>query len=215
MSITGARYLVDRVPLYRRDREARDDESPPDLDADICGDPTTIQRPSAGLGPLFHRSYWIAVTDEECDAETLISHILREPNAVTPTEMARFETFDGDHARDLEVGDELIVRLPGPWDGPVRVVERTPTSFRLVTLKGHMEAGQIEFATSYDNRGFLQFRIDSWARSGDRLFHVLYERFPVGREMQLHMWSQFCLQVARFSGGVRMSNVSVTTTRFS
>ena len=52
-------------------------------------------------------------------------------------------------------------------------------------------------------------------RSGDRLFHVLYERFPVGREMQLHMWSQFCQQVAAFSGGVRMSNVSVTTTRFS
>jgi hypothetical protein len=28
----------------------------------------------------------------------------------------------------------------------VRVAERTPTSFRLATLKGHMEAGQIEFS---------------------------------------------------------------------
>ena len=30
--------------------------------------------------------------------------------------------------------------------GPVRVVERTPTCFRLVTLEGHLEAGQIRFS---------------------------------------------------------------------
>ena len=45
----------------------------------------------------------------------------------------------------MEVGDEYVVRMPGPWDGPVRVVEVTPTSFRLATLDGHLEAGQIEF----------------------------------------------------------------------
>lgn len=215
MTITGARYVVDRVPLYRRDRTAAADESAPDLDADLVGDPTTVQRPSDGLGPLFHRTYSIFVTDEARDAEALIDHILAEPNAVTPTEMARFETFEGEAARDLQVGDELVVRLPGPWDGPIRVVDRTPRSFRFVTLRGHMEAGQIEFSTGYDERGFLEFRIESWARSGDRLFHVLYERFPIGREMQLHMWSQFCQHVAAVSGGVRMSNVSVTTTRFT
>lgn len=214
MSIAGARYVVARVPLYRRNRVAGDDAGP-DLQTELPGDPETVQHPSDGTGPLFHRSYWIAVTDEERSAEELIDFILEYPNRVTPTEMARFETFDGDHARDLSVGDELIVRLPGPWDGPVRVIDRTPRSFRFVTLQGHMEAGQIEFSTSYDERGFLVFQIDSWARSGDRLFDLLYERFPVGREMQLHMWSQFCQQVAKASGGIRMSNVSVTTERFA
>jgi hypothetical protein len=172
-----------------------------------------LQRPREGLGPLFHRSYWIAVTDDG-SGEELISYILEEPNRVTPTEMARFETFDGQPARNLTVGDELIVRLPGPWNGPVRVVERTPTSFRFATMRGHMEAGEIEFRTSTDPRGFLEFRIESWARSGDPLFHLLYERFPIGRELQQHMWSQFCRRVAAVSGGVRMSNPACTTRRY-
>ena len=46
----------------------------------------------------------------------------------------------------MAVGDEYVVRMPGPWDGPVRVVERTPTAFRFATLEGHLEAGQIRFA---------------------------------------------------------------------
>lgn len=204
------RYLIERVPLYRRDREAMDDR-PPDLERPLPGDPATLQRAGDGVGALFHRRYWIFVTDERLGAEGLIDAILRDPNRTTPNELARFETLDGEPARDLELGDELVVRLPGPWDGPVRVVERTPTSFRLATLIGHLEAGEIEFRTGYDDRGFLEFSIESWARCGDRRFDLLYERFPIGREMQLHMWSQFCRRVAASAGGVRMSNVSCAT----
>lgn len=212
MTIAGVRYVLERVPLYRRDRQGIDDELP-DLERDVPGDPDRLQRAGDGVGALLHRRYWIHVTDERLGAEALIDHILEEPNRVTPTEMASFETFDGEPARSLAVGDELIVRLPGPWDGPVRVIDRTPTSFRFATLEGHLEAGEIEFRTSYDDRGFLTFEIESWARSGDKLFHALYERFPIGREMQLHMWSQFCRRVAAASGGVRMSNVASLTRR--
>jgi hypothetical protein len=127
--------------------------------------------------------------------------------------MASFETMSGEPARNLAVGDELIVRLPGPWNGPIRVIERTPTSFRFATLQGHMEAGEIEFRTSTDDRGFLEFRIESWARSGDPLFHLLYGRLLIGRELQQHMWAQFCLRVAAVSGGVRMSNPASSTRR--
>lgn len=210
---TGGRYLFRRVPLYRRDRQA-DAATAPDLDRDLVGDPTTLQRASDGLGPLFHRRYWITLTDERRSPEELIAFVAADPNRVAPTAMARFETLDGQPARELELGDELVVRLPGPWNGPVRVIERTPTSFRLATMVGHMEAGEIEFRAGYDRRGFLEFEIDSWARSGDRLFQWLYERFPVGREMQLHMWAQFCEQVARAAGGVPMSNVACATRRF-
>jgi hypothetical protein len=206
----GGRYLFQRVPLYRRDRQA-DQTAAPDLDRELVGDRATLQRARDGLGPLYHRRYWIAVTDERRTPEELIAFIAADPNRVAPTAMARFETLDGQAARDLEVGDELVVRLPGPWNGPVRVVERTPTSFRLATMVGHMEAGEIEFRAGYEQRGFLEFEINSWARSGDRLFQWLYERFPVGREMQLHMWAQFCQQVAQAAGGVRMSNVACAT----
>ena len=45
----------------------------------------------------------------------------------------------------MAVGDEYVVRMPGPWDGPVRVIASDELSFRLATLEGHLEAGQIEF----------------------------------------------------------------------
>ena len=212
MVVTVLRYAVQRIPTYRRHRQQGPAE-PPDFERDLPGDPATLQRPNEGIGPLYHRSYWVFVTDESLNGEELISYILKEPNQVTPTEMASFETLSGEPARDLNVGDELIVRLPGPWNGPVRVIERTPTSFRFATLRGHMEAGEIEFRTSTDARGFLEFRIESWARSGDPLFHLLYGRFVIGRELQQHMWAQFCRRVAAVSGGVRMSNTASTTHR--
>lgn len=214
MAVAGARYIFQRVPLYRRARSIEDsDGSLPDFDRTLPGDAGALQRADDGVGALFHRHYTIFVTDERLDAEALVDHILGDPNGVAPSRMARFETFDGEVAKDLDLGDELIVRLPGPWDGPVRVIERTPTSFRLATLKGHLEAGEIEFSTGYDDRGFLRFRIESWARSGDAMFHWLYEKFPVGREAQMHMWSQFCRRVAAASGGTLMSNVASTTRR--
>ncbi len=81
----------------------------------------------------------------------------------------------------------------------------------VVTLRGHMEAGEIEFRAGVEDRGFLRFDIESWARSSSRLVAWLYERIPVAREMQLHMWAQFCGNVAKVAGGVRISNVVATT----
>lgn len=212
VALTLVRYTTQRIPVYRRDRGEIAGE-PPDFTRELPGDPATLQRPRDGIGPLYHRSYWVFVTDETRSGEELISAILADPNRVTPTELARFETVDGRPARNLDVGDELVVRLPGPWNGPVRVIDRTPSSFRFATLRGHLEAGEIEFRTSTDARGFLEFRIESWARSGDPLFHLLYSRLLIGRELQQHMWAQFCQRVATVSGGVRMSNPASSTRR--
>ena len=212
MAISLVRYAVQRIPTYRRDR-GEDPGAPPDFDRELPGDPATLQRPGDGIGPLFHRSYWIHVTDASMSGEELISYILEEPNHVAPTEMASFEDMSGEPARDLQLGDELVVRLRGPWNGPVRVIDRTPASFRFATLQGHMEAGEIEFRTGLDARGFLEFHIESWTRSGDRLFHLLYTRLFIGRELQQHMWAQFCRRVAAASGGVLMSNPSSSTRR--
>jgi hypothetical protein len=212
MAVTFVRYAFQRIPTYRRDRGDSPAE-PPDFERELPGDPATLQRAGDGVGPLYHRRYWIHVTDESLGGEELIDYILEEPNHVTPTEMASFETMRGEPARDLQVGDELIVRLRGPWNGPVRVIERTPTSFRFATLQGHLEAGEIEFRTGTDARGFLEFHIESWTRSGDALFHLLYTRLFIGRELQQHMWAQFCQRVAAASGGVLMSNPASSTRR--
>ncbi len=112
----------------------------------------------------------------------------------------------------MAVGDEYLVRMPGPWDGPVRVVEHTPDAFRLATLDGHLEAGQIRFgAESRD--GLIVFRIESWARGGDRLSNLLYDRLRFSKEVQFHMWTSFLEHVVELSGGKREGGLRVHTRR--
>jgi hypothetical protein len=118
--------------------------------------------------------------------------------------------LSGDEGR-MAVGDELIVRMPGPWDGPVRVVDRSATSFRFVTLEGHLEAGQIEFR-AYDDDG-LVFEIESWARSGDRLSSLLFNKLRMAKEVQLHMWTSVLERAVRLAQGRRDGSVTIETRR--
>jgi hypothetical protein len=112
----------------------------------------------------------------------------------------------------MALGDEFVVRMPGPWDGPVRVVALQPTSFRLATLNGHLEAGQIEFTASRDGDR-LVFGIESWARSGDRLSDLLYDRVRMAKEIQLHMWTSLLERVARAAGGRITGGIEIETRR--
>ena len=86
-----------------------------------------------------------------------MEHVAEDLDRMAPTEFASFQRLDDG---PLAVGDEYVVRMPGPWDGPVRAVEVTPTSFRLATLDGHLEAGQIEFRARAGHRSSV-FEIES------------------------------------------------------
>ena len=102
-----------------------------------------------------------------------------DPDAVAPSEFASFQKLSGKDDT-MAKGDEFVVRMPGPWDGPVRVVDVTSSSFRLATLEGHLEAGQIEFRARDDGEHVV-FEIESWARSGDRLSDLLYDRLRMSK----------------------------------
>ena len=93
----------------------------------------------------------------------------------------------------------------------MRVVAVTPTSFRLATLAGHLEAGQIEFRAQADEG--LVFEIESWARSADRLVNVFFEFLPFAKESQLHMWTSLLEQVVDLSGGRRSGRMEIETRR--
>ena len=111
----------------------------------------------------------------------------------------------------MRVGDEYVVRMPGPWDGPVRVVGVAPRSFRFATLAGHLEAGQIEFRAAPAPEGGVRFEIESWARSGDCLSNLLYHHLRMAKEVQLHMWTSFLERVARASGGRLTGGIEIDT----
>jgi hypothetical protein len=101
-----------------------------------------------------------------------------------------------------------------PWDGPVRVVHRGDSSFRLATLDGHLEAGYIEFRAARDG-DLLRFEIESWARAGDPLSDLLYNRLRLAKEIQLNMWTHFCIRTAALAGGRPRGGVTIRTRRLS
>ncbi|WP_176406108.1 DUF1990 family protein [Actinomadura sp. BRA 177] len=171
-----------------------------------------MQGPRQGVGPLYQRRYTVRIAGSPLTAAELIDRVAADLNAASPVEVAVFDKTSG-ASRPLAIGDEYVVHMPGPWNCPVRVVERAPASFRLVTLSGHLEAGEIEFRVDEAREDGLVFIIESWARSGDRLAEILYEGVGIAKEMQLHMWTHFCTRVAELSGGTMIGDVEVQTER--
>jgi uncharacterized protein (UPF0548 family) len=75
-----------------------------------------------------------------------------------------------------------------------------------------LEAGQIEFRARAD-RGAVEFTIESWARSGDRLSDLLYTHLRLAKEVQLHMWTSVLERVVKLAGGTMSGGIVITTRR--
>ena len=211
MALTTLRYVKHRPNVRHQlvDRPGRPDG--PDPHRPLPGDEATLLRRSSGRGRTYHRVYSVRVLGSELSPEQVVDRLLQDPNQAAPTEVSVFEPA---HGAGRSPGHEMAVRMPGPWDAPVRIVERDATSFTFATLRGHMEAGEIQFRATREGE-HLVFTIESWTRSGDRLFDAIYDRVPLAREMQLHMWVQVCQGVARLAGGRQDGAVRVLTERWA
>jgi hypothetical protein len=210
VTLTSWRYMWRTTPMHRTEEAGSlRDDSPPPLPHGVSHD--EIQAAEAGAGPLFHRRYRTRIRDTHHTPASLIDAVAQDLDQVAPTEFASFQKVTGAPG-ELRVGDEYVVRMPGPWDGPVRVVARGADFFRLATLDTHLEAGQIEFRTRREDE-LLVFEIESWARSGDRLAHLLYDRVRMAKETQLHMWTSLLEGVAKRSGGRMTRGVDIHTRR--
>jgi hypothetical protein len=134
------RYLWRVTPVYRYDHDGGRDDLPPPLPDGV--DHENIQGLADGFGPLLHRRYVVRAAESRRGPEQAVAQLAADPNSAAPEDAAVFvKTHDDDDRQSsggMVVGDEYVVRMPGPWDGPVRVVHRTPTSFRLATLSGHL-----------------------------------------------------------------------------
>jgi hypothetical protein len=208
VALTSWRYLWRTTPLHRDEVEGSlEADSPPPLPAEL--ERAEIQMPKSGAGPLFHRLYRVRIRGSGLSAVELVRRVAAEPDSVAPSEFATFRKLNGSDGR-MQVNDEYVVRMAGPWDGPVRVVKREDTMFRLVTLEGHLEAGQIEFRAHQED-DLVVFEIESWARSKDRLTDVLYDRLRMSKEVQLHMWTSTLERIVKLSGGSRSGGIEIHT----
>jgi hypothetical protein len=209
IALTSWHYMWRTTPMHRREEAGNPrDDAPPPLPEHAPRD--ELQLPDDGVGPLFHRTYRARIRDAALSAEQLLAAIRADPNVVAPTELARYLKVHGDEG-EMRVGDEYVVRMPGPWDGPVRVVEVTPSSFRLATLEGHLEAGQIDFSAADGEQ--LVFSVESWARAGDRLSDLLHQRLRMAKEVQLHMWTSTLEQTTKLAGGKLSGGIEIVTRR--
>ena len=211
VALTSWRYMWRTTPLHRSEEPGSwpEDAPPPLPDGITCDDAQTA---SDGAGPLYHRRYRARIRRPRISSEQLMRRLQRDPDAAAPREFATFKKAKGD-ADGMQVGDEYVVRMPGPWDGPVRVFEVSPFSFGLLTLEGHLEAGQIVFRAHGSDDDLIEFEIESWARSGDRLSELLYDRLRMSKEVQFHMWTSYLERVIKLAGGERAGGLEIHTRR--
>jgi hypothetical protein len=212
--LTSWDYMWRVTPMWREEATV----APPRDLADVLAYPSgvaadEVQGYDTGSGPLFHRVYRTRIRDSAMSPSQLMTKVQSNPNTGAPTKFARFQRTRGE-AGNLDVGDEFVVRMPGPWDGPVRVVEVRHKSFRLATLAGHLEAGQIEFRAGRDG-DLLVVEIESWARSSSRLVHLLYHRLRMAKEVQAHMWISFLEGVVHLSEGRMTGGIEISTERIA
>jgi hypothetical protein len=210
VTLTSWDYMWRVTPLHRQEVIERSEAQhlpPPFPDGVALED---VIEPDSGSGPLFHRRYRTRIRESRVSPEDLMRELKVNLNRVAPTKFARFQKVLGE-SETMAPGDEYVVRMPGPWDGPVRVLATGERSFRLATLRGHLEAGQIEFRVRPGD--LMVFEIESWARSADRLSNLLYHQLRMAKEVQLHMWISFLEGVVSLSGGRMTGGVDIDTHR--
>lgn len=206
--LTWWAYTWRITPLHRREEDGSfPADGPPALPpgTSLQG----LRMPESGRGSFLRRRYRVDVIGAQLGPEELIGRLREDPNAVAPWGLARFRKETGDDTA-MRAGDEYVVRMPGPWDGPVRTVEVTPISFRFSTMAGHLEAGQIEWRASRCD-GALRFEIESWSRPADRLSHLAHHHLRAAKEVQLHMWTTVLEKTAKLAGGRMPGGVDIHT----
>jgi hypothetical protein len=208
MGLVSWRYLWSTTPLHRSEERQDEPRTPPPLPASIDRD--GLQPWQSGVGPIYHRLFRVRVGDPRCDPATLMHTVVSDLGSLVPREVV--QVHEGDAAdRRLRPGDDIVVDMPGPWNGPVRVVAADERRLHLATRQGHLEAGQIEFR-AYDEPPLLVFEIEAWARPADRAVRLLYSHLRLAKEIQLNMWVRFCEAVAEHAGGRPVDGVEIRTT---
>jgi uncharacterized protein (UPF0548 family) len=204
--LTGREFVMEVI-------DPREMEQPPQSTHVGEGDPTA-QPIRDGSGPLFHRRYRADILNPQIDAVQLMDYVKFHLNDLTPVELAVFEKMKGDESK-FEVGDEWYIHITGPWDGPVRTIDVQPNSFSFITLKGHVEAGQITFRAipHRENPNALRFEIMSWSRSKDFIVNLGYDKLQSIKTAQTAIWTTFCERAAERSGGTLIDKVNILTQR--
>ncbi len=173
-------------------------------------DPRAAREDEPGVGPVVHRLYSATIRAPKLSAERLLAIIASDPNVIAPSEVLRFDKTKGEPGR-LEQGDELLIRMAGPWNAPVKVTQRWPEGFRLAATRGHPQLGQLELRARGEE-GQIALEIQTRERAAGLGFHAL-QRIGLIRRMQAYTWGEMLENAAQLAGGGRLDRIAVQSWR--
>ena len=159
-----------------------------------------------GVGPVVHRLFSATIRSPKLTADRLLAIIAADLNVIAPSEVLRFEKIRGEPG-SLREADELLIRMAGPWNGPVKVTRRWDEGFRLTATRGHPQLGQVELRLR-DEDGGIAMEIQTRERAAGISFHAL-QRIGVIRRMQSYTWAEMLENAAQLSGGHRPDRITV------
>lgn len=163
------------------------------------------QRVDEGVGSLEARRFWADMRNAPVDSKELMELIRERCTELMTVEFAA----EPDTPQEIVEGVCLTAALPFRGNIQVRVAKVTPTSFTLVTLRGHPLAGAVRFDTRNVNASTVRFTITVAARAATMFDWLAMS--TVGRVMQDQNWTTVVERVIELSGGesegVQVENV--------
>ncbi len=189
MPLATLRFLLRRTPFEDRDVQG------PLADPD---EPRTVRR-----------RYRVRVEHPRLSAATVAAIVVADPNVVLPVEVMRFSP-GGAEARPLRAGEERLIRMAGPWNGPVRIVEAGQEGFRFTALRGGAQRGEVAYRLRGDGEA-IDAEVAITQRSASRLYDLAYHRLGIARRIERHTWSYVLERTAQLAGGRPPGRVLVET----
>ena len=116
--------------------------------------PDYLRSADSGAGLATHRRFSLRICDSQISAEQLATIVSSDPNLVSPWEVLRWELPDSERRR-LAPGDDVLIRMAGPWNGALRVIERDAERLRLQTQSGSALKGELELRLHTDDGSCL------------------------------------------------------------
>jgi len=205
--LVGAPLAIFR--FLRRDVALVEIDPPGPQDA-LPAEDHEAAREEAGVGPVIHRLYSATIREPKLTAGRLLDVIAADPNVIAPSEVLRFERTRGEPGPVRE-GDELLIRMAGPWNAPVTVIRRWDEGIRLAARAGHPQLGQVEVrARDDDDDVVLQIRTRE--RAAGVGFRAL-QLFGLIRRMQSYTWAEMIENAAQLAGGPQPEQIAVWSWR--
>jgi NADH dehydrogenase len=160
------------------------------------------QLPQDGVGTLERKRFWADVEGTARTAEEAMRDLAARFDELTPWLM----DLDAEPGapRTVAEGVTLTMELPMRGRVQVRVIEATPTRITLVTLRGHMLAGYVQFEAEPRDGGF-RFEVRTVDRASSALDWIALH--PVGGRVQDANWTALVEHVVEACGGTAPEGV--------